>query len=241
MNRIYCKINGIDIPLVSTGTSPFFGPPTFGNRAQAYREKFMTNRDAILEIMEACYEAGGRGIEAVPGGAVCEATKIMKETHNDYVVTGSTLPGPDLNIEDLIDVEAKIIFVHGAYSDRRDSKLLNILEDISSRGVIPGVATHNPISTINYVFENAPNVKAFLIPFNANGFLMQNKVELEELVNNNKDCYFIGMKTLDTGRLEPTKAFEYITQHNICAVAIGMVEVEEAQISTRIALEALQK
>ncbi|MFW9866315.1 MAG: hypothetical protein ACFFEN_09490 [Candidatus Thorarchaeota archaeon] len=200
----------------------------------------MTNRDAILEIMEACYEAGGRGIEAVPGGAVCEAIKIMKETHDDYIVTGSTLPGPNLNLEDLIDVEAKIIFVHGAYSDRKNDKLLSILEDISSRGVIPGVATHNPISTINYVFENAPSVKAFLIPFNANGFLMQNKVELEELVDKNKDCYFIGMKTLDAGRLEPKKAFEYITQHNICAVAIGMVEVEEAKISTRTALEAFQ-
>jgi len=195
----------------------------------------------MLEIMEACYEAGGRGIEAVPGGAVCEAIKIMKETHDDYVVTGSTLPGPNLNLEDLIDVEAKIIFVHGAYSDRRNDKLLNILDDISSRGVIPGVATHNPISTINYIFENFPSVKAFLIPFNANGFLMQNQGELEELVNKNKDCSFIGMKTLDAGRLDPKKAFEYISQHNICAVAIGMVEVEEAQISTRIALEALQK
>jgi hypothetical protein len=241
VKRIYCKIDGVEIPLVSTGTSPFFGPPTFGNRAQAYREKFFTNKDAMLEIMEACYEAGGRGIEAVPGGAVCEAVKIMKEIHSDYVVTGSTLPGPDLNLEDLIDVEAKIIFVHGAYSDRRNDKLLSILEEISSRGVIPGVATHSPISTINYVFENAPNVKAFLIPFNANGFLMQNKGELEELINNNKDCFFIGMKTLDAGRLKPKKAFEYISQHNICAVAIGMVETEEAKISTEIALDALKK
>lgn len=226
---------------MSTGTSPFFGPPTFGDRATAYREKFMTNADAMLEIMEACYEAGGRGIEAVPGGAVCQATKIMKETHSDYVVTGSTLPGPNPNIEDLIDVEAKIIFVHGAYSDKKDETLLKLLEDISSRGVIPGIATHNPLSTIDYVFENAPEVKAFLIPFNANGFMMRDKKALEDLVDTHKNHYFIGMKSLDTGRLEPQKAFEYISQHNICAVAIGMVEVEEALASTKIALGALQK
>ena len=238
---MFCKINGIDIPLVSTGTSPFFGPPTFGNRAQAYRDKFMTNADAMLEIMEACYEAGGRGIEAIPGGAVCKAVKIMKETHNDYVVTGSTIPGPNPNLEDLIDVEAKIIFVHGANSDRKNETLLKLLDDISSRGVIPGIATHNPLSTINYIFENAPNVKAFLIPFNANGFMMGNKTALEELVDTKSDCYFIGMKTLDTGRLEPEKAFDYISKHNISAVAIGMVETEEAQVTTKIALEALQK
>lgn len=223
------------------GTSPFFGPPTFGDRASAYREKFMTNADAMLEIMEACYEAGGRGIEAIPGGAVCQATKIMKETHSDYVVTGSTLPGPNPNIEDLIDVEAKIIFVHSAYSDRKDETLLKLLKDISSRGVIPGVATHNPLSTIDYVFENASEVKTFLIPFNANGFMMRDKKALEELVDTHKNHYFIGMKTLDTGRLEPEKAFEYISQHNICAVAIGVVEIEEAKVSTKIALNALQK
>ena len=201
----------------------------------------MTNADAMLEIMESCYEAGGRGIEAVPGGAVCKAVKIMKETHNDYVVTGSTIPGPNPNIEDLIDVEAKIIFVHGANSDQKNKTLLTLLDDISSRGIIPGVATHNPLSTINYVFENAPDVKAFLIPFNANGFMMGDKIALEELVDTHKDHFFMGMKTLDTGRLEPEKAFEYISNHNICAVAIGMVEVEEAKSSTKIALNALQK
>lgn len=201
----------------------------------------MMNAGAMLEIMEACYEAGGRGIEAVPGGAVCKAVKIMKETHNDYVVTGSTIPGPNPNLEDLIDVEAKVIFVHGANSDRKNETLLKLLDDISSRGVIPGVATHNPLSTINYIFENAPDVKAFLIPFNANGFMMGNKTALEELVDTKSDCYFMAMKTLDTGRLDPEKAFEYISKHNICAVAIGMVKAEEARNVTKIALKALKK
>jgi len=201
----------------------------------------MNNAEAMLEIMRACYEAGGRGIEAVPMGAVCNAIKIMKETYSDYVVTGSTIPGPNPNLEDLLEVDAKIIFVHGAISDRKNEKLFNLLDEISSRGAIPGVATHNPLSTISYVFENAPEVKAFLVPFNANGFMMWDQKALEDLVDNHKNYYFFGMKTVDAGRLEPRKAFEYISQHNICAVAIGMVKVEEAQNSTRIALEELQK
>ena len=238
---MFCKVNGVDIPLVSTGTSPFLGPPTFGDRANAYREKFMNNAEAMLEIIKACYEAGGRGIEAVPMGAICDAIKIMKETYSDYVVTGSTVPGPNPNLDDLLEVDAKIIFVHGAISDRKNEEFLKLLDEISSRGAIPGVATHNPLSTINYVFENAPEVKAFLIPFNANGFMMWDQKALEELVDTHKNHYFFGMKTVDTGRLEPQKAFEYISRHNISAVAIGMVEAEEAQTSTRIALKALQR
>jgi len=201
----------------------------------------MNDAKAMLEVMEACYKAGGRGIEAVPGGAVLDAIKTMKETHSDYVVTGSTFPGPDPMIEELISVESKIIFVHGMVSDKMDDRLSKLVEDVESRGVIPGIALHNPAPTLEYALTNLPQVKAYLTPLNANGLYMGNKEKLEELVDNTKDKWFVGMKTLAAGKLEPKKAYEYISKHNICAVTIGMVTVEEAAHSTKIALEALQK
>ena len=201
----------------------------------------MNDANAMLEIMEACYKAGGRGIEAVPGGAVIDAIKIMKETHSDYVITGSTFPGPDPKINDLIDVEAKIIFIHGMVSDKMDDKLNKLVDEVASRGVIPGVALHNSVPTLKYALENLPQVKAFLTPLNANGLYMGDKEALEKIVDDNKDLYFVGMKTLAAGKLEPKEAYEYISKHNICAVTIGMVTVEEAEASTKVALEALQK
>lgn len=201
----------------------------------------MNDANAMLEIMEACYKAGGRGIEAVPGGAVIDAIKIMKETHSDYVITGSTSPGPDPKIEDLIDVEAKIIFIHGMVSDKMDDRLDKLVDEVASRGVIPGLALHNPAPTLEYALENLTQVKAFLTPMNANGLYMGDKEALEKIVDDNKDLYFVGMKTLAAGKLEPKEAYDYISKHNICAVTIGMVTVEEAESSTKIALEALQK
>jgi len=238
---MFCKIEGENIPLVSTGTSPFFGTAQFGRNARVYRKKFMNDANAMLEIMEACYKAGGRGIEAVPGGAVIDAIKIMKETHSDYVITGSTFPGPDPKIDDLIDVEAKIIFIHGMVSDKMDDKLNKLVDEVASRGVIPGIALHNPVPTLKYALENLPQVKAFLTPLNANGLYMGDNEALEKIVDDNKDLYFIGMKTLAAGKLEPKEAYEYISKHNICAVAIGMVTVEEAEASTKVALGALKK
>jgi len=224
-----------------TGTSPFIGAGQFGANATIYRRRFLYHTDAMLEILEASYAAGGRGIEVISGGKICEAAKIMKETHNAYVVTGSTFPGPDPLIEDLIDIDAKMIFVHGMIADKMNDKLLKLLDDISSRGVIPGIATHNPISTLEYSIERELIVKAFLIPFNINGLIMGNQKKLEDLIDNNNKYSFIGMKTLATGRSEPQKAFEYISKHNICSVTIGMVSVEEAKESTKIALNFLQK
>jgi len=199
------------------------------------------NTEAVLEILEACYEAGGRGIELVPAGKVSEAARIMAETHDDFIITGSTFHGPDPLIEELAKLEAKLIFAHGMISDKKDDKLIKLLEDIKSRGIIPGIAAHNPVSTLEYAFEHIPYVKAFLIPFNARGMFMGEQKKLENIVNSHKDHYFIGMKTLAVGKLDPLKAFEYISKHNICCSTIGMVTVEEAKISTEIALNVLQK
>ena len=188
----------------------------------------MHNTEAVLEILEACYEAGGRGIELVPAGKVSEAARIMAETHDDFIITGSTFPGPDPLIEELAKLDAKIIFAHGMISDKKDDKLIKLLDDIKSRGIIPGIAAHNPVSTLEYAFEHIPYVKAFLIPFNARGMFMGEQKKLENIVNSHKDHYFIGMKTLAAGKLEPLRAFEYISKHNICCSTIGMVTVEEA-------------
>ncbi len=193
----------------------------------------------MLEILEASYEVGGRGIQLIPGGKITNAAKIMVETHSDFVITGSTFPGPDPLIKELAELGAKIVFAHGMVADKKDEKLEKFIAEIESMGIIPGIAAHNPVSTLEYAFENLPNVKAFLIPFNARGYLMGNQKELENQVNNHKDHHFIGMKTLAAGKLNPKKAYEYISKHNICCTTIGMVSVDEARESTELALKYL--
>ena len=238
---MFTNINGIQIPLVSVGTSPFFGAAQFGRKAREYRRKFLNDADAILDILEASYEAGGRGIELVPGGKINEAARLMKDMHNDFVITGSTFPGPDPKIDELVNLDAKIIFAHGMVSDKQNEQLIDMIDNIKSRGVIPGVALHSPIETLEFIIEHELNVKAILVPFNANGLYMGEQTRLEEMVDQLKQYSFIGMKTLAAGKLDPQKAYSYIQKHNICAVAIGMVSVTQAKESTQIALDALKE
>ena len=221
------------------GTSPFLGASQFGKNARVYRRKFLNHTEAVLEILEASYEVGGRGIEIILAGKVTEAAKIMAETHNDFVITGSTFPGPDPLIKELAELEAKIVFAHGMVADKKNEKLENLIDEIESMGIIPGIAAHNPVSTLEYAFENLPKVKAFLIPFNAQGMLMGDQKKLEKIVDSHKNHHFIGMKTLAAGKLDPKGAYEYISEHNICCTTIGMVSVEEARESTEIALKHL--
>lgn len=224
-----------------TGTSPFIGAGQFGMKAYDYRRRFLFNAHAMVEILEASYKVGCRGIEVIPAGKISEAVKIMKDTHNDYIVTGSTFPGPDPLIEELIKIDARIIFVHGIVSDNLNKNLLKLIDEITSRGVIPGIAVHNPIRTLEFCFENLKEIRTFLIPFNAKGFIMGSQKKLESMIDNKKDYYFIGMKTLAAGQIDPKDAYDYISRHNICSVTIGMTTPQEAMNSTRIALEKLNK
>ncbi|NVM36022.1 MAG: hypothetical protein HWN81_10525 [Candidatus Lokiarchaeota archaeon] len=193
----------------------------------------------MLEILEASYVEGARGVEVIPSGKITEAAQMMSEIYSDYVITGSTYPSKNSGISLLVEIGAKLIFVHGMISDNRGGILLRLLDEISSNGIIPGVATHDPIPTLKHCIENSLNVKVFLIPFNANGILMGNTKKLEEIVDKTKNFHFIGMKTLAAGEIEPEAAFQYIANHNICAVTIGMVTKQQAEESTRIALKAL--
>ena len=108
---------------MSVGTSPFLGASQFGKNARVYRKKFLNNAEAVLEILEASYEVGGRGIQLIPAGKVTVAAKIMAETHNDFVITGSTFPGPDPLIKELAELGAKIVFAHGMVADKKEKKL----------------------------------------------------------------------------------------------------------------------
>ncbi|MHA2005848.1 MAG: hypothetical protein ACXABO_07840 [Promethearchaeota archaeon] len=241
--QLFTEFNGVKVPLVSTGVSPFAGSGQFGAMAPVYREKFMNDADAMLEIMEACYESGGRGIGAIPFGKLVDAVKIMKETHDDYIITGSTLPGmlPDPGIEQLANIEAKIIYVHASISDKKNDRTLKLLDDISARGIMPDLAVHNPISTLQFAFDNEINAKTFLVPFNASGMMMGNQKKLEEIVDEKAQIPFMAMKTLAAGKVKPEEAYEYISNHNIRAVVIGMVDIEETREVTKVALKALQK
>ena len=204
-----------------------------------WRKRFLNDTKAILEILEASYEAGARGIELIPVGKIIDAAIIMTERHPDYVIIGSTLPSANYGIKTLIDVNAKIIFIHGNISDQRGKNLIKLIELISDNGILPGIATHDPIPTISYTIKNDLNVRAFLVPFNKIGYLMGNSTELEKLVDSTNNFSFIAMKVLAAGKIKPQEALKYISKHNIDAVSIGMTSSQEASLTTKIALEHL--
>jgi len=180
--------------------------------------------------MEVAYAAGGAGAHIIPEGAIPEAVRMVRGKFFDFIVYGSLLPPKiDEGIEELVSLDSKIIFLHGEISDAgRLEVILDLMEKIKSRGVIPGVATHrNPPDTLKLLVENRIDVPV-LIPFNKLGFAMGNKERLENMVDRGSfQC--IGMKTLAAGMISPDEAFDYVSKHNIKAVTFGAVAEKEVK------------
>ncbi|MEJ2295163.1 MAG: hypothetical protein P8Y23_10385, partial [Candidatus Lokiarchaeota archaeon] len=65
--------------------------------------------------------------------------------------------------------------------------------------------------------------------------------EVENLVDSHIDYTFMGMKTLGAGKIDPKTAYTYISKHNVCCAAIGMVNLEEVNTTTKFALDGLNK
>ncbi len=229
------------IPIVSIGTSPFMGAGQFGPKAWLWRQKFLDNPENVSELLFATAENGGLGIEIVPVGRISEAIKDVREKFPEFTVTGSTYWERPYRIDDLNEIGAEIIFIHGAVADRRKINELELLvQKIRALKRIPGIATHEPTKTIPFIEDSGLDCPAILVPFNKTGLFMGDQKLLEKLVDNSNK-FFIGMKTLAAGRIKPEDAYGYIGDHNISAVAIGMVTKEEIKETVPIALKYLSK
>ncbi|MFX1298866.1 MAG: hypothetical protein ACFFD2_28905, partial [Promethearchaeota archaeon] len=218
------------IPLISIGTSPFMGAGQFGSLGITWRATFFQNAELMANLMIFSYIQGAKGVEAIPTGQILTAGLQVKQKYSDFTILGSTLWESRINdflIDELINADAKIIFLHGSISDRGDLKLIQtLLSKIRVAGKIPGMATHEPLQTINFIHQHKLDCPAILLPFNLHGAFMGNQKAVEELVDS-LDYFFVAMKPLAAGKIPPQKAFPYLGEHHISAVTVGMVTEEE--------------
>jgi len=226
----FIELESQKIPRISIGTSPFIGAGQFGPIALTWRMTYLQNADLMAKLMIECYNQGAEGVEAVPAGQILKAAALVQQTYPNFTILASTLWESAANnflLDELIQTEARIIFLHGSISDQRNLNLITpLLSKIRVAGKIPGMSTHDPLHTIPFIQQNKLDCPAVLLPFNARGEFMGNQRAVEELIDS-LDYFFVAMKSLAAGKIPPAKAFPYLGKHNISAVTVGMVTEEE--------------
>jgi hypothetical protein len=173
--QLQLQVGKARIPRILLGTSPFIGAGQFGVRAPVYYDKFFRRPENIARIMRRALEFGVCGIQALPYPPVFQAVKeVEKDFKGDIAVVGTvSAEDPLFDIQRFQDFNTAAMVLHGEISDGKDRSLISkLLDEIRSTGCLAGLATHSPLSTLNWLLESKLDFDIIMLPFNKLGAFM---------------------------------------------------------------------
>lgn len=238
------RIEGVEVPRVIIGSSPFIGAGQFGPRSVYYYNKF-SNPENIANILIVAADLGLPAVHIIPYPNVIEGVRIAeKETGITFHKSGSTLPDATASIAELQQMRADIVFIHGVITDRMNVGVIQKIEaQISGMGMIPGVAIHNTLPVLAWLKDHRKHLtlKTILAPLNVAGEFVGDITQTLELLKELKMNVF-AMKTLAAGAIPPEKALRFVFETNLVKVAtFGVASEEEVKQSITVAKNILKE
>jgi hypothetical protein len=227
-------VNGIEVPCVMLGTSPFLGAGQFGPRARRYYRHFYLNPGNIAKLIVEAAEFDITWVQAIARAPIAKAIEEARRQTQKQIQIAATVGveqfEPELEL--MKNLHAKIILTHARITDRLDSSLRDCINRISDIA-IAGVVTHNPGIVIPKL-SSYDEVKIIMAPINSAGWFMNPSVNSTLEAINRTDKIVVGKKTLAAGLLQPREALEYVAQY-VYGVAIGVASTAELKETFEIA------
>ncbi len=228
------RVEGVEIPRVLIGSSPFIGAGQFGARSVDYYNTF-SNPENIAKLLITAADLGLPAVHIIPYETVVEGVRIAeKETGITFYKSGSTLPDAKASITELQQLGVDIVFIHGVITDRMNiHSIQNIEEHILAKGMIPGVAIHNTLPVLAWLRDHRESLtlKTILVPYNLSGTFVGDMGKAQRLMKELNMNVF-AMKPLAAGALPPEEAFKFVFETKLVKVAIfGVASEAEVQHS----------
>lgn len=219
-------VDGVRIPCLLLGTSPFIGAGQFGRRAWEYRRRFYDNPSNMAELIAEAVELGITYVQAFGDAVIAKAIEDAREmTGNDIQVVGSIgVHNFGRELEIMRALGAKIIMTHALVTDRLDDNFRKCIDRISEIAV-PGAVTHRP-GIVIHKLADFDNVKIVMAPINKTGKYMAPSADEALEAIKETDKIVIGKKALSAGSLSPREALEYVSRY-VYGVAIGVASSKE--------------
>jgi len=221
------------IPRILLGTSPFIGSGQFGSRAASYYDYFYKHPENIVKIILAAVDIGVTGVQALPYPPVFSALKaVERELKQNLTVVGTVGPDDPLgDIRDFRRFHTVAMLVHGEITDERElRKISELLNQIRAANCLAGLATHKPLSTLNWLLKTELDIDLVMLPFNRLGMFMDSAPAKIAEAARKLGKPVMGKKVLAAGYLSPKDALLYIAEHGcIHMVALGVASEKEAR------------
>jgi hypothetical protein len=229
-------VDGIEVPRVMLGTSPFLGAGQFGPRARKYYRHFYLNPANIANLIVEAAEFDITWVQAIARAPIAKAIEEARRHTQRQIQIAATVGveqfEPELEL--MKNLNAKIILTHARITDGLDSDFRDCINRISDIA-IAGAVTHNPGITIPEL-SSYDEVKIIMAPINLAGWFMNPSASSTLDAIDRTDKIVVGKKTLAAGLLQPREALEYVAQY-VYGVAIGVASTGELKETFGIAKE----
>ena len=235
----FFQVSKLQIPRVLLGTSPFLGAGQFGSRAPEYFERFHEHPENMVNLIMHAWKIGMRGIQAVAFPRIIEAIETARNREGiDPIVVGTVVPNEVENgIELLKRIDARVGLLHGMETDHFDVNMLsNHLYLIRKAGMIPGLATHRVLPTLERLIESKLDYQVLMLPLNPRGIMIGDVDALLEEIPKVK-CPIIAKKVLGAGKIPPPESLPWVASQGVAGVALGVASEAEAEETFGLALK----
>ncbi|KPV63905.1 MAG: hypothetical protein AOA65_1151 [Candidatus Bathyarchaeota archaeon BA1] len=233
ISQLQLQVGKAKIPRILLGTSVFIGAGQFGRRAQLYYNFFYENPRNIVKIICKAVDLGVMGVQALPSLTIFGALKVVeRELKERLTIVGTIGPDdPSNDIRDFQGFNTVAMLLHAEITDRRDPrKISELLNKVHAANCLAGLATHKPLSTLNWLLKNGLDIDLLMLPFNQLGMFMDASPVKVAGVIKRLGKPIIGKKVLAAGYLPPQDALTYVAQLGcIDVVALGIASEEEAR------------
>lgn len=233
LSQLQLQIGKAKIPKILLGSSPFIGAGQFGSRASFYYSHFYRNPKNIVEIILKAVDLGVTGVQAFPYRPIFSALKAVERELKERLTIVATI-GVNDPLDDIRDFQrfnTVAMLLHAEITDKRDSrKISELLNRVHGAGCLAGLATHKPLSTLNWLLETELDVDLLMLPFNKLGMFMDaNPMRVADAIQR-LGKPVIGKKILGAGYLPPQDALTYVAQMEcLDMVALGIASEQEAK------------
>ncbi|RLG85215.1 MAG: hypothetical protein DRO15_07780 [Thermoprotei archaeon] len=232
------KVGNTRIPRALLGTSPFLAAGQFGAKSFKYYLEFIASRGNIKKIVSACLKMGIVGIQLISYEFIArEILEASRETDIKPIIVGTYVPDEPRSLDWLVKLESVIGLVHAIITDERnETKLSEAIDLIIDHGMLPGVVTHTPYKTLQWLMHSyfgKHKVKFIMTPLNYAGkFIDSSLPSIEDLYSElwKSNYYLIAKKVLGAGSLNIERAISYVySKPYIVSAAFGIASIDEAK------------
>jgi len=242
ISQLQLQVGKAKIPRILLGTSPFIGSGQFGSRASLYYTHFYENPQNIVKVMCKAVDLGVRGVQVLPHRKLFGALRFVeREIGEKLTIVGSVGRHDPLgDIREFQRFKTVAMLLHGELTDKRDSKKISeLLNQIHATNCLAGLATHKPLSTLNWLLKADLDVDLLMLPFNRLGMFMDAKpMEVAKAIKR-VGKPIIGKKVLAAGQLSPKDALKYVAELGcVNVVALGVASEKEAEETFTVAVKA---